>query len=90
MSYEEAEKGNGGFLLGWGRQKPGVSHFHHCPFGPYPEAPSCSKVQTLSFTGKSIMVWPLAFLTPLGVPALESPSLSHIQSVLDPNSPNAM
>lgn len=47
-------------------------HFHHCPFGPFPEASSCSSLESLDFMAKLIMVWPLAFLTLLGVSALES------------------
>lgn len=50
MSYGEAEKENGGFLLGrvggggGDTQRPGVSHIRQCSLGPFPEASSCSNV----------------------------------------------
>lgn len=72
MPEEEAEKRNGGFILDRGETEAWSLHFYHCPFEPFPEASSCSSLETLGFMAKCIMVWPLAFLTLLGVSPLES------------------
>jgi hypothetical protein len=49
MSDEEAEKRNGGFLLGQREIETTSLHFHHYLFGPYPKASSCSSLETMGF-----------------------------------------